>query len=217
MLDRIFVKTYPAPPVDRREALRYAGYKGEPSENALALFDECLRETENAVSCRVCYMATPVSALPERFFQSALVRRRLCGAEYALVFAATVGLEMDRLVLRYQELSPAKALLLQALGAERIESLCDTFCAEMSAECAKRGYAAGSRFSAGYGDLPLAEQSWFFAALDCPRKIGLTLNESLLMTPTKSVTALVPIGGTGEKTGENCADCQKTDCAFRKG
>lgn len=49
------------------------------------------------------------------------------------------------------------------------------------------------RFSAGYGDLPLEVQKDIFRVLDCPRKIGLTLNDSLLMSPTKSVTAIVGI------------------------
>ena len=47
------------------------------------------------------------------------------------------------------------------------------------------------RFSPGYGDLPLDVQKNIFPLLDCERKIGLTLNESLIMSPSKSVTAFV--------------------------
>ena len=56
------------------------------------------------------------------------------------------------------------------------------------------GLAVRPRFSPGYGDLPLALQREVFAALDCPRRIGLTLSDSLLMSPTKSVTALIGAG-----------------------
>lgn len=49
------------------------------------------------------------------------------------------------------------------------------------------------RFSPGYGDLPINMQKDIFAALDCPRKIGLSLNESLLMSPSKSVTAIIGV------------------------
>ena len=80
--------------------------------------------------------------------------------------------------------------MFQALGAERIESLCDTFCNDMNNEL---GVRLKPRFSAGYGDLPLEVQKDIFRVLDCPRKIGLTLNDSLLMSPTKSVTAIVGI------------------------
>ena len=40
------------------------------------------------------------------------------------------------------------------------------------------------RFSPGYGDLPLTVQKDFFRVLDCTRKIGLSLNDSLLMSPS---------------------------------
>ena len=92
--------------------------------------------------------------------------------------------------MKYSKISPSKALMFQALGAERIESLCDTFCNDMNNEL---GVRLKPRFSAGYGDLPLEVQKDIFRVLDCPRKIGLTLNDSLLMSPTKSVTAIVGI------------------------
>ena len=217
MLNGVFVKNYPAPKVDMQEVLRYAGQKGEADENLQRLLRECLAESETAVSCRVCYRVMTGEEATALFgTQSELVSRRLCGAEYAVAFAATVGLGVDSLILRYTDISPTKALLMQAIGAERIESLCDAFCQEVKTGCEKKGWVARPRFSAGYGDFPIEKQKLFFELLDCPRKIGLTLNESLLMTPTKSVTALVAIGRTDEKQTENCTACQKTDCGFRK-
>ena len=111
---------------------------------------------------------------------------------------------------RYTSLSPAKALFFQAIGAERIESLCDTFCAELK----ENGLQLRPRFSPGYGDLPLDLQKDLFRVLDCSRKIGLTLNESLLMSPSKSVTAIIGIGGRAEEQNK-CGTCQKTDCAYK--
>ena len=94
-----------------------------------------------------------------------------------------MGIAPDRLAQKYSRVSPVKALFLEAVGNERIEALCDVFCGE---------YAnARPRFSPGYGDLPLDLQKDIFAALDCSRKIGLTLNQSLLMSPSKSVTAIM--------------------------
>ena len=49
------------------------------------------------------------------------------------------------------------------------------------------------RFSPGYGDLPLDVQRPLFAALDVPRKIGVSLTDSLLMAPSKSVSAIIGI------------------------
>ena len=72
------------------------------------------------------------------------------------------------------------------------------------------------RFSPGYGDLPLSLQRDIFRVLDCPRKIGLTLNESLLMSPSKSVTAIVGLGHPRESScSGGCNQCSKTDCIYR--
>lgn len=49
------------------------------------------------------------------------------------------------------------------------------------------------RFSPGYGDLAIDAQKDIFALLDCERQIGLTLGDSLLMSPGKSVTAFAGI------------------------
>ncbi len=218
MLDGVFVKNYTAPTVNDVEIFRYAGQKGEADGRLKRLLDECLQEALPALSYRVCYAvgkAEEVLASLDEEGKSRLVKARLCKAEYAVVFGATVGLEIDRLIVRYGALSPTKALLFQAIGAERIESLCDTFCKDLKAEWKKRDLAIGARFSAGYGDFPLSAQKQIFALLSPERNIGLTLNGSLLMTPTKSVTAIVPIGKTETPFG-SCEDCPLRECAMRK-
>lgn len=208
MRNGVSVKSFPAPPYDRAEILRYAGCRGETDARLNALLDECIEESVSAFSYRVCYRELSVSEFFGIFGEeSETAQRRLDGCERAVIFAATVGLGIDRLIAKYASVAPTKALLFQALGAERIESLCDAFCAELP--------SAGARFSAGYGDFPLEKQKIFFAALDCPRKIGLTLTEGGLMTPTKSVTAVVGLGKPKPcETG--CSACGKRDCTLRK-
>ena len=80
--------------------------------------------------------------------------RNLQGCDKIILFAATVGLAPDRLIARYGRLSPTKALCMQAIGAERIESLCDAFCDELAADYAAEGYQLRPRFSPGYGRFP---------------------------------------------------------------
>ena len=66
------------------------------------------------------------------------------------------------------------------------------------------------------GDVPLAVQRDIFSVLDCPRQIGLSLNDSLLMSPSKSVTAFVGLSDGGDgPAGGKCGACGKKDCAFR--
>ena len=116
--------------------------------------------------------------------------KNLKDCKKTVVFGATVGIELDRLILRYGRISPVKALIFQAIGAERIEALADAFNNEI-----KEKYITVPRFSAGYGDFSVYKQTDIFNILDCGRKIGLTLNDSMMMSPTKSVTAIIGIKG----------------------
>lgn len=190
-MNTVFTKNYSAPEVNRRELLRYAGC----DENAdLGIIDECLTEISDKLTYKVCYAEFGISTdgdfvdLGFTKTDSADLKKNLNGCEKIILFAATIGIEIDRLIAKYNRISPSKALIFQAIGAERAESLCDLFNDEM-----KEKYSTNPRYSPGYGDLPLDIQRDIFAVLDCPRKIGLTLNDSLLMSPSKSVTAIIGV------------------------
>jgi len=193
----VFVKSYPAPPIDRREILRYAGMK-EPSAEVEQLLDSCLLQIDK-LSYQVCWREFAIrddgDTLDLGFTRtaSADLRRNLMGCHSLVLFAATVGLEIDRLIARAERLSPASALLLQAIGSERVEAVCDEFNRDITAAQLAQGRYTRPRFSPGYGDLPLALQRDIFAVLDCPRRIGISLNQSLMMSPSKSVTAIIGI------------------------
>lgn len=196
-MNTVFVKTYAAPPVDLREVLRYAGVRGESPE-MIVLANDCYSEAADALDFRVCYAELAVTRLGERSLDlefaevySTSLAGLLSGCERAVVFAATVGLGFDRLIAKTGAMTPSRALMLDAVGAERIEALCDAFCAELAEEYAAQGYMTTRRFSPGYGDVPLALQRDIVRVLDTSRKIGVALNESLLMSPSKSVTAIV--------------------------
>ena len=193
-MQSVFVRHYEAPPVRREEILRYAGVRGTLSEIE-PLLEECLLEAEKVLSYSVCYAEFVLREMEDGLDLGFLVtesrdlRKNLDGCSAGIVFAATVGLGLDRLITRASATSPTKALLFQAIGAERIESLCDRFCRDLAEEQGE--YRNHPRFSPGYGDLPLSVQTNIFALLDCPKRIGLSLNQSLLLSPSKSVTAIV--------------------------
>lgn len=188
----ISVKTYENLPVNEKEIMRYMGCP-KPDPQTAELIRDCLSECLGILKYKVCFDKFTISVsensveFPFAKADSASLFRHLSGFSDAIVFAATVGIELDRLIMKYSRLSPSRAVCFQAIGAERIEALCDAFCGELD-------FAVKSpRFSPGYADFPLQFQTEIFKALDCPRKIGLSLNSALLMSPTKSVTAIVGV------------------------
>lgn len=222
MISPVSTKSFDLPAVNRWEILRYAGCREESPELAL-LLEEAISEAQPILSGKVCWTEFPLERQGDLLHlgfastDSTALNRNLAGCQRIVVFAATVGLPLDRLIARYGRISPAKALLLQAIGAERIEALCDIFCDKIRREIEATGLHTVPRFSPGYGDFPLQIQRDIFRVLDCPRNIGLTLNESLLMSPSKSVTAIIGLGScarSGDST--SCIQCGKTDCIYRR-
>jgi len=204
----IITKTYSEPPFCEKEILRYAGCRDE-DENVLSLIHSCIDEVRTKLSYKVCYreIDMPIE------IKSKMLLNTLKNCSEVIVFAATVGIEIDRLIAKYGRISPSRALIFQAIGAERIEALCDTFCKDLENE---KKMNSSPRFSPGYGDLPLSVQKYIFDVLDCSKHIGLTLNDSLLMSPSKSVTAFVGLSNDKKKEINNkCTLCDKTDCAYR--
>ena len=193
----IYTKIYDAPHVNEREIMRYAGVK-TPTEEITLLMNEAVEEASGVLTYKACYgefSVTVDNGMLDFGFasvHSTALAKNLAECSRVVIFAATVGLGLDRLVARYGVKSPSRALMLQAFGAERIEALCDRFAEDIGASDYK-GYSLKPRFSPGYGDLPLEFQREIFSVLDCPKMIGLSLNKSLLMTPTKSVTAIIGI------------------------
>lgn len=191
----VVTRFFDAPAVSRKEIFCYAGCR-EGDSKVRELMEACLREAEDQLSYRVCYCKLPVAIQNDTLdfgvfsFHSSSLAKNLIGCNEAVFFAATVGIELDRRIERYSRLSPSKAVMLDAIGAERIEALCDAFCRDFSEE--EKVFFA-PRFSPGYGDLPLEAQRDIFAVLGCEKRIGLALNDSLLMSPSKSVTAIVGI------------------------
>ena len=191
----LHTKIYESPAVREKEILRYAGC-AEADGATSALMADCLAEALGALTYKVCWREMNVD------FQDGVcdfdtfsvfshqLTRNLEGCTSVMLFAATVGVGMDRLIAKYSRIAPSRALMMQAIGAERIEALCDAFVTDWSAENARN---LRPRFSPGYGDLSLDVQKEIITLLDTPRQIGLSLNDSLLMSPTKSVTAFAGI------------------------
>lgn len=195
----ITVKSYSPSPVNRKEILRYAGCT---EDTAPPFLDECIDEVIDKLTYKACYRSFDISVsegvidLGFAKTNSADLAKNLNGCHSIVLFGATVGIEIDRMINKYSRLSPSKALLLQAIGAERIESLCDELCLDISRELEIDGNFLRPRFSPGYGDFPIEIQKKIFAVLDCSRHIGLTLNDSMVMSPSKSVTAIIGVGRT---------------------
>ncbi len=216
--------------VNIREIYRYLGYGAKtPDSSVDTVIKEVLLELidviqpKNVYKIYTCSTSECVVVLRGEkrtiAFESRNLAANLSQCGYVILIAATLGLQADKLLQKYEILNMTKATITQACGAASIEAYCnilqERICEEISTD--DRRLYLRPRFSPGYGDLPLPYQKVIFEELECSRRIGLTLTDSLLMYPTKSVSALIGMTTNPQSCHiGKCKDCDKIDCEFRE-
>ena len=129
--------------------------------------------------------------------RSAWTRTRLDGAE-VLFLCGTIGAEFDCWQRRLAALSAADALLSQQIGLDAVEKVMDELEERARKEVeGMREEGTGKRVmprrSPGYGDLPLSLSRTIINELDATRRLGVSITDSGLLVPSKSVTAICEI------------------------
>ncbi len=177
--------------VPTSDIIRYSGCKQTKDEKLCAMCEEVLTELKEAITPRAVFAEVPVKFTEDMAdfgfgkYKSRSLRTFLSGDCTAYIFAATVGVGADRLIARYSPILPSRAVITDGCATAAIECFCDYICTEVFKTQAQ------ARFSPGYGDLPLEMQKDILSLLNASLNIGLSMTDSYLLTPTKSVTAIV--------------------------
>lgn len=209
--------------VSRGEIERYLGCRQGADERTRQMIEDCLRELEQAVTPHSITQMTDLRIEGDRLSMdgftvtSRYLARHLRHCRRAVLMAATLGPGADRLQRQKACTDMSAAVIMQACAAAMIEAVCDDVQAKVAAAVREQGLYVRPRFSPGYGDWPLSDQKALLDRLEASKRIGLTMTDSLMLAPTKSVTAV--IGLTGRPGGchvDKCGACDKTDCAFRQ-
>ena len=201
--------------LNKAEAVRYLGGAGVAPNDAMnALLDDCERELLSVIDAKYLYRVIDLPC--GELTQGQDIKKHLAGCQRAAVLCATLGAGVDRLLRVSQIADMSRAVVLNSLAAAAIEQVCDE-AERLIAERVSEPYFT-FRFSPGYGDYPLETQKQLLRLLDAPRKIGLSLNDSLLLTPVKSVTAVIGLSDQPIPRGKRgCAICSlRETCAYRR-
>ena len=144
------------------------------------------------------------------------LKAHLAGCDRAAVFCATLGAETDALIRRAERLDMGRALTLDCCASAAVETVCDRIETELQGKFP--GCFFPFRYSPGYGDLPLEVQGQLLELLDAPRRAGLCATGNHLLTPRKSVTAILGVAaGEIEKKKRSCLGCPaRGGCQYRK-
>jgi cobalamin-dependent methionine synthase I len=202
--------------IDKNEIFRYLGYPlskiNELTESSIEMqmIQESILMMKKNIQPQGVYQKFKITStenekseniikFADASIQSKDLAKNLSNCESVIIFAITIGSGADLLIKKYSKINPALAAILQATGSMLVESYADKLNELINNEAKENGYKTHPRFSPGYGDLSLLNQNIFFRLLNCTQKIGLTLMDSFIMAPEKSITAFIGL----EKEEEN--------------
>ena len=158
--------------------------------------EACIEEFNKVVSYKYAYAEVSVAVSGDICdFGFAKVESRalstlLCGCDKVFFLAVSAGVGVDRLIIRLEATGKADAFFTDSIASAAIESFCDLISDKIS-----ESLNCTRRFSPGYADLPLEFQNELLSRLNAPSSVGISLNSSLLMSPMKSITAIIGIKG----------------------
>ena len=191
------------------EVLRYLGYKkAQITDDDRDIAAAVIEDARRVIRPMACYARFPLAfysesgepdpegdliGLPWGKVLSHDLAKNLRGCREVFVFACTLGIGFDMLLRRSALRSMSRAALLQGAGAAAAEALADMLNDELRSIAEDEGLRLRPRYSPGFGDFTLENQTGVFSVLDPPRRIGLTLRDTLIMSPEKSITALAGI------------------------
>ena len=201
--------------LNRNEAVRYLGGAGIRLNNRMdVLMDECEKAVLEKASPKYLYVEKDLPC--PQIMGGKDIESHLNGCEKAIVMCATVGSEVDKLIRISQISDMARAVVMDSLASVAVEQVCNAFDKIIAEKYSD--YNMTFRFSPGYGDYPIELQKIILQMLDAPKKIGLCTNDNFLLTPTKSVTAVLGLSKNPiERKKRGCAICNMREtCKFRR-
>ncbi len=213
------------PPVaDLETVLGYpAGRSPEPVQQAI---DEILASPADTWAIEggcVLYHAVTVDTTAHRvavgdvsFDVGRIVSGQLGRAQGVALFLCTAGRGIEELSRRLIAAGdPFVGYIADAIGSLVVERAMDQVQDRLEARMDERGLRITNRYSPGYCGWNVAEQQKLFRLLP-PGFCGVSLTESSLMRPIKSVSGVIGIGAAVRRNPYTCRLCDVDQCLYRR-
>ena len=179
--------------IGRREVLLYLGYRGqeltkeldEKIDQAIAICEK-LAQPRSVVKRFKVNRETKLVEGTTLKLEGESIWRHIDGCDEIYLLCGTIGFNIEKEIAKNFVKDKTLAILLDAAATAAIEAYLDEIEETLDGELT-------SRFSCGYGDLKIETQKDICAVLDTFRKVGVYVNESYMLSPQKSVTAIIGV------------------------
>ena len=209
-------------PIRRSEIWLMMGYHGsEPTPDVEEIMERLLQEAFDVCRPRVGYVEKEGAVIDPRhirigdqtFKPGRTITKYLDDSTQFGLFVATAGEEFEQWTSAIDDI--VCKYMADAIGSVIAEAAVEFITDKIREEAIAKGQYISNNYSPGYCGWNVAEQKSIFALL--PENFcGISLNDSCLMHPMKSVSGLVAIGHNVQWHDYQCGICHLIDCVKRK-
>ena len=203
--------------INKKDLFALMGYGTRiPDKSILSAIDEMIDEMKDICIPKYGYTFLPgelydkqnISVGSEIFNTGKIITSYLKLADHFVLFIATAGIEFDTWKNELQ----ASGDILRTYIADTLGSVIAEACADLMNEVISNEYVhISNRYSPGYCNWGLPDQKKIFSFFP-DSFCGVTLSDSCLMLPIKSVSGIIGVGDQVTKKPYSCAICNMTTC-----
>ncbi len=144
-----------------------------------------------------------------------IVYKQLSLAESLAVFLCTAGPEVEKLGRKAMEDGdPMTSYIYDIIGSAIAEATSRMLHAEVRKAAGNSGLKVTNRYSPGYCGWDVSDQHSLFRLMP-DNTCGISLNDSALMNPEKSVSGIIGIGREVSFDPYPCRFCRMKQCLYR--
>lgn len=218
--------------IDEREVLRYLQYKDQDIDDNLSdKIKHCIDITREIINPRFIFRKYKIKKLKlsevksevylegaNLTLQSEDIYNLLLECDECILMSATLGLEIEREIRKLTYTDLTKGIIIDACATTAIEEVCDIVQDNIAKKLLKEDKYITYRYSPGYGDLSIEKNVDINNLLNSQKEIGLTVTNSGIMIPRKSVVALIGVSRKGTtNTKKSCDNCSnRYNCDYNK-
>ena len=197
--------------IDKREVLRYLQYKNQNiNDDLLKIIEQSIDETKRIISPRFVlrkYSIKKIKMDNEKdqviledgnlILKSDDVYKLLTECDECILMAVTLGLEIEKEIRKLTYTNLTKGIIIDSCATTAIEEVCDIVQDNIARKLLREDKYITYRYSPGYGDLSIENNIYINNILNSQKEIGLTVTNSGIMIPRKSVVALIGVSNKG--------------------
>ncbi|MBF0432315.1 MAG: hypothetical protein HQK83_13605 [Fibrobacteria bacterium] len=151
----------------------------------------------------------------KNFVTGKIIAHRIQKADKVAVFVCTAGKTISsRSKDLFKADDPYTGYIIDAIASETVEKAMDNVQEQLSLEMETAGLNITNRYSPGYCGWPVSDQHKLFSLV--PKGFcGVSLTDSALMIPEKSVSGIIGIGEKVKRKDYDCNHCEMDVCLYR--